>query len=80
ERAVAASGPLMPAVGKPAAATCAASTLFDWYGAQDKTLPTVSERSKIYASLSLGIESYYTGTAEQNTKLLAALKRQAGCF
>lgn len=51
-----------------------ASTLYEWYQAQGQALPSVAERAKIYASLGLGQESYYTGSAEQNTKLLAALK------
>lgn len=53
-----------------------AKTLSEWYGANSRALPTVSARSLIYADLGLGQASYYTGTAEQNTKLLAALKAQ----
>lgn len=51
-----------------------ASTLYDWYQAQGQTLPSVSARALIYAGFGLGQASYYTGTSEQNTKLLAALK------
>lgn len=51
-----------------------ATTLFEWYQAQGQTLPSVSERSVIYEGLGLGPRSYYTGTSEQNTKLLSALK------
>lgn len=51
-----------------------ALTLFDWYSAQGQGLPNVATRSKLYAELGLGQANYYTGTAEQNTKLLAALK------
>lgn len=51
-----------------------ATTLFDWYQAQGQALPSVSARSQIYAGFGLGQAAYYTGTAEQNTKLLAALK------
>lgn len=51
-----------------------ALTLFEWYQAQGQSLPSVAERAKIYASLGLGQESFYTGTAEQNTRLLNALK------
>lgn len=53
-----------------------AKTLSEWYQAQGKTLPSVQERSVIYQELGLGQASYYTGTAEQNTKLLSALKAQ----
>lgn len=54
-----------------------ATTLFEWYQAQGRELPSVSARSVVYASLGLGVQGYYTGTAEQNTKLLNALKQQA---
>lgn len=51
-----------------------AKTLYEWYQAQGQTLPSVKERSVIYERLGLGSANYYTGTAEQNTKLLNALK------
>ena len=51
-----------------------ATTLFEWYQAQGKSLPSVSVRAQLYADMGLGNASYYTGTTEQNTKLLAALK------
>lgn len=51
-----------------------ASTLYEWYSGRGETLPSVAERSKLYESLGLGKAAYYTGTAEQNTKLLNALK------
>jgi hypothetical protein len=54
-----------------------ATTLSAWYQSQGQSLPSVSSRSKLYAELGLGNASYYTGTAEQNTRLLAALKKGA---
>ena len=51
-----------------------ATTLYEWYQAQGKSVPSVSERAKIYQDYGLGQSTYYTGTAEQNTKLLNALK------
>lgn len=54
-----------------------ALTLFDWYRAQGQALASVEERSYKYEELGLGTRSFYTGTAEQNSKLLAALKREA---
>jgi hypothetical protein len=51
-----------------------ATTLFEWYQAQGQGLPSVEQRASIYASLGLGQTSFYTGTAEQNAKLLDALK------
>lgn len=61
----------LPPVQKPGAN---ATTLFEWYQAQGQTLPSVNARSFIYESFGLGPRSYYTGTAEQNTRLLNALK------
>ena len=54
-----------------------ALTLFDWYQSQGLPLPNVATRSDLYQTLGLGSKSYYTGTAEQNTKLLNALKTRA---
>lgn len=51
-----------------------ATTLSAWYTANGQALPSVSARAATYQSLGLGQASFYTGTAEQNTKLLAALK------
>lgn len=53
-----------------------ASNLSEWYQANGQSLPSISQRSNIYQSLGLGQASFYTGTAEQNTKLLNALKAQ----
>lgn len=51
-----------------------AQTLSEWYAANGQSLPSVSNRSTLYQALGLGQASMYTGTAEQNTKLLNALK------
>lgn len=51
-----------------------ATTLVDWYTAHGLSLPPVSERALAYQGFGLGQSSYYTGTAEQNAKLLAALQ------
>lgn len=53
-----------------------ATTLAEWYQANGQALPSVQDRSVIYEQLGLGQAAYYTGTAEQNTKLLAALVAQ----
>ena len=60
------------ATGKPGAD---ANTLSEWYAAQGAPVPSVEARSLIYAGFNLGQASFYTGTAEQNTKLLDALKQ-----
>lgn len=54
-----------------------AATLSEWFAAQGQSLPTVQERSRLYEQLGLGIAVYYTGTAEQNSKLLTTLKVDA---
>lgn len=54
-----------------------ALTLFEWFMAQGQTLPAVSARAVQYEALGLGNKNYYTGTAEQNAKLLAGLKAEA---
>lgn len=50
-----------------------ATTLSEWYQALGQNLPSIEVRSKLYEKLGLGQASYYTGTAEQNTKLLKKL-------
>ena len=52
-----------------------ATTLTEWYQAQGQALPSVGVRAQTYQGLGLGQSSFYTGTAEQNTKLLNALKK-----
>lgn len=54
-----------------------ATNLSEWYQANGKALPTVSERAPVYERAGLGQASLYIGTAEQNTKLLNALKAGA---
>ncbi len=74
---VPASAPVVSSVGtgstKPGAN---ATTLSEWYSAHGWALPTVQIRATLYQDFGLGQASYYTGTAEQNTNLLNALKAQ----
>lgn len=65
-----APSPTQPA-SKPGAN---ATSLAAWYAAQGLPLAPVSERALIYQGFGLGQSSFYTGTAEQNAKLLAALQ------
>lgn len=51
-----------------------AQTLAEWYAARNETLPSVEDRGKLYEQYGIGIAAYYTGTAEQNAKLLSRLK------
>ena len=66
-------------ISTASAGVCAATTLYELAVAQGVSLPTVAERAPEYEALGLGPASFYTGTAEQNTKLLAALKAKLGC-
>lgn len=65
--------PMTDATALPASALTA-TTLFAFYNAQNKPLPSVTQRGLIYEALGLGKTAYYTGTAEQNLKLLAKLQ------
>ena len=49
------------------------TTLYEFYTQQGKTLPPLTERSKIYEQYGLGSAGTYTGTAPQNTILLQKL-------
>lgn len=52
-----------------------ANNLYEWYQSQGQLLPSIAVRGRTYQGLGLGQAAYYTGTGEQNTKLLAALKK-----
>lgn len=51
----------------------APTNLYEYYTGQGKSLPSLSERSQLYANYGLGDSASYQGTAEQNTALLAKL-------
>lgn len=51
-----------------------ASTLYEYYQGQGQALPGVGERANVYQQYGLGSAGEYQGTAEQNTRLLGALK------
>jgi len=70
--------PLPPREGETRG-ICLASTLAEYYGAQGQSLPSVADRQPFYEALGLGPAAYYTGTAEQNVKLLDALQARDGC-
>ena len=52
-----------------------ATNLSEWYAANGQSLPPLSVRAEAYQALGLGQASYYTGTAEQNWRLLNVLKK-----
>jgi hypothetical protein len=63
----------VPTTSLPSAAL-SASTLYEFYSSQNQRLPSLADRGVLYQSLGLGQAAFYTGTAEQNTKLLLSLQ------
>lgn len=55
-----------------------AHTLREWCEAHGEPVPAIEARAALYATLNLGPASTYSGTAEQNNRLLVALKRTQG--
>ena len=51
-----------------------AQTLFEFYAAQGRYLPSLIERAKIWEEMDIGAASDYHGSYFQNIKLLEALK------
>lgn len=51
-------------------------TLRDYFNSKSQQLPSIQDRATLYEQLGLGQASYYLGTAEQNIKMLNALKNQ----
>jgi len=58
---------------------CTASNLSEFYTAQIGSMLSLSARGQQYESFGLGKTSLYTGTAEQNIKLLGKLQWSNGC-
>jgi hypothetical protein len=50
------------------------TNLSEYYASKGQSLPSLAARGQTYQSLGLGAASLYTGTVEQNTKLLTALQ------
>jgi len=71
---ISADGMALQATSSPAATLWKASTLFEYYQALGKALPSIAERAKLYESLGLGKADFYVASAEQNTKLLYKLQ------
>lgn len=53
-----------------------ASNLYQFYTTQEEVFLTIDERAKIWQELELGQEIEYSGTYNQNIKLLSELKRE----
>ena len=58
---------------------CLTATIAEFFDVNKINYPGVSDRSKLYEAFGLGPASWYTGTAEQNIKLLTEFKRRSGC-
>jgi hypothetical protein len=58
---------------------CLAVTISDFFGGNIPQTATLEKRALLYESWGLGQAAYYTGTAEQNNRFLAELKRRSGC-
>lgn len=55
-----------------------ASTLYEYYTGIGQSLPSVQARRDVYQSMGLGSAATYSGSAEQNARLLAALQSGGG--
>ena len=58
---------------------CQATTISGWFGGTTPNSASIAARAQIYEAWGLGQAAYYTGTAEQNNRLLAEMKRRSGC-
>ncbi|MDE2071783.1 MAG: hypothetical protein KGI70_03595, partial [Patescibacteria group bacterium] len=52
----------------------------DFYSRQNASLPPLITRAALYEQAGLGTAATYTGTVEQNQKLLQSLQAKLGCF
>jgi len=58
---------------------CSAVSISEFYGGAIPAGASLKERATLYEAWGLGSAAYYTGTAEQNNRFLAELKRRSGC-
>jgi len=58
---------------------CNAQSIAEFFDPNKISYPSLTTRGQLYESFGLGLAAYYTGTAEQNTKLLNELKKRVGC-
>jgi hypothetical protein len=54
-----------------------ATSIAEYFDVEKLAYPTVQSRGRLYEAFGLGPENWYTGTAEQNIKLLEELKKRA---
>ncbi|MFA5365527.1 MAG: hypothetical protein WC325_10155 [Candidatus Bathyarchaeia archaeon] len=58
---------------------CFVGSIAEFFDVNKTSYPKLEERAKLYEEWGLGSAAYYVGTAEQNSKWLAELKRRSGC-
>jgi hypothetical protein len=58
---------------------CFVGSIAEFFDVNKNNFPALAERAKLYEEWGLGSAAYYVGTAEQNNKWLAELKRRSGC-
>lgn len=58
---------------------CNVSTISEFFDVNRMKYPLLAERAPKYEEWGLGQAAYYTGTAEQNNKFLAEIKKRSGC-
>ena len=58
---------------------CFVSTIAEFFDINKINYPKLKARAPLYEAWGLGPAAWYTGTAEQNNKLLTEFKRRSGC-
>lgn len=53
-----------------------ATTIAEFFDVEGRVYPSVEIRARLYEAFNLGLANLYIGSAEQNTRLLAELKRR----
>ena len=59
---------------------CSAQSIAEYFDINRVNYPSVTDRGKLYEAFGLGPALWYSGTFEQNTKLLNEIKRRQGCL
>lgn len=58
---------------------CFVATISEFFDVNRVKYPLLAERAKLYEAWGLGLAAHYVGTAEQNNRWLAEVKRRVGC-
>lgn len=74
--------PIAPTVAIPHSINpnrCVAQSVAEFFDPAKVQFPSITTRAQHYEQYGFGPAAWYTGTAEQNARLLAAYKKQIGC-